>query len=107
MHSPSQRRLSPPANPPTHQRFRSIEDPDHDDSIVSLLIHVLDTAERVVYWSDILQFFPQAHMIINGNALVSPVRHGLSYVIPIRIEANSAAIYIVVMQGQNPPPLNQ
>ncbi|KAG0293765.1 hypothetical protein BGZ96_002348 [Linnemannia gamsii] len=98
MHSLAAKRVSPPVDPPSFQSFRSMDDPDIPDSIRSLQIHQLSPNERIVYWSDILIFFPQAHIILNGNTLVAPRRdNDLFIIIPVRIEANTAAVYVVVM----------
>lgn len=77
MHTQSTKRISPPMDPPSFQRFRSIDDPDIPESITNLQIHQLNPNERIVYWADIELYFPRAHIILNGNTLVSPMRENL------------------------------
>lgn len=77
MNQLSMKRVPLSENPPSFQRFRSIDDPDIPEATTSLQIYQLNPNERIVYWSDIVEYFPNAHIILNGNTLVSPIREDL------------------------------
>jgi len=66
-----------PTDAPSFQVFRNVNDLQIADNDVSLEIRVLETGERVIFWDVILEHFPTAHIVMNGNITVTPMRRNL------------------------------
>ncbi|KAG0365260.1 hypothetical protein BGX24_004226 [Mortierella sp. AD032] len=79
--------------------FRDTFDPaDNEESIKWVSTSQVDVNTRIVLWSDILQVFPHARMILFDNILVPLLRdENFILIEPHRIAANTEVTYVVAM----------
>ncbi|KAG0371497.1 hypothetical protein BGX24_001580, partial [Mortierella sp. AD032] len=84
-------------NPPVFQQFRDTFEPaDDEDSIRWVSTTQVDVNMRIVMWSDIVEVFPQVHMILLDNFQVPFLRdENLELIVPHRIAANTEVTYVV------------
>ncbi|KAK3840922.1 MAG: hypothetical protein J3R72DRAFT_446647, partial [Linnemannia gamsii] len=101
-HTPSKqlaRRNLTDLNPPVFQKFRDTFEPDDDEDFIRWVSTTqVDVNMRIVMWSDIVEVFPQAYMILLDNFQVPFLRdENLKLIVPRRIAANTEVTYVVAM----------